>query len=273
MTQSDHAEWATYKHQRLQAIKEGSWEPTVPAAQVRDHIEYLMALGMSMRAIADKTGVSKDRISVIMGNQQKAVRKRIAEPLLALQLSEPYTEEGRITNLFALRRIQALQAMGWPMHTLAHKLGTHPEYLRGIGRDGKRTIPVELNETVKALYAELKDLEGPRNEPKLKARANEWPPPQAWREDELDDPEPTVIERVRGRWRQEGPQPHFGEILFDARESAGVTRQQIADELDVTLESVRRWEAGTLPWKKYRAKLARMLDVSEEWLFKDPATR
>lgn len=58
-----------------------------------------------------------------------------------------------------------------------------------------------------------------------------------------------------------------GEIInriYDLRKASGLTQKELADKCEVTQSAVSRWENGFPPLKKYRAKLVKLLDCTED---------
>ena len=59
----------------------------------------------------------------------------------------------------------------------------------------------------------------------------------------------------------------FSDRLRNARAESGLSRQQIADKLGITYQSVSEWETkGNRPRPDRLQKLAQVLGVSEAWL-------
>ena len=58
-----------------------------------------------------------------------------------------------------------------------------------------------------------------------------------------------------------------GEIInriYDLRKASGLTQKELADKCEVTQSAVSRWEKGCPPLKKYRVKLVKLLDCTED---------
>lgn len=58
-----------------------------------------------------------------------------------------------------------------------------------------------------------------------------------------------------------------GEIInriYDLRKASGLTQKELADKCEVTQSALSRWENGCPPLKKYRAKLVKLLDCTED---------
>lgn len=105
-------------------------------------------------------------------------RKRLA--LRHLQGDEP-----RVSALGAVRRIQALMAMGWPRYFIIREaLGDRGgSYLRS----SYDSISVDTHRRIVELYDRLSAKQGPSNITRLRARAKGFAPPLAW--DDIDTDE------------------------------------------------------------------------------------
>ncbi len=55
-----------------------------------------------------------------------------------------------------------------------------------------------------------------------------------------------------------------GEVIAEAREAKGLTREQLATELGCSYITVARWEKGRkMPMRVFRRKLQEILDLSD----------
>jgi transcriptional regulator with XRE-family HTH domain len=61
------------------------------------------------------------------------------------------------------------------------------------------------------------------------------------------------------------------ETLRDALDQAGITQEQLADEIQVDVRTVRRWLAGGVPHARQRARVARVLDREQAELWPELA--
>jgi transcriptional regulator with XRE-family HTH domain len=61
------------------------------------------------------------------------------------------------------------------------------------------------------------------------------------------------------------------ETLRDALQEAGVTQEQLADQIQVDVRTVRRWLAGGVPHARQRASVARALDRDQTDLWPEAA--
>lgn len=104
-----HKRW---RHDRAKGILQ-----VIDATEVRNHLAMLTGQALSMRSIAAAAGVSVHTVSGILAGQERVTRK-VAEPLLAVRLKVPdkasrQTTEPFVPKIGAVRRIQALLALGW----------------------------------------------------------------------------------------------------------------------------------------------------------------
>lgn len=108
-----------------------------------------------------------------------------AHRVYAKRLREGRSSALRLDATGTRRRIEALAALGWPLHELGAQLDMHPESVHRIGR----IHPAVYRRTaarVAAVYEQLCMTTGPSTRTRNRAHANGWAPPLAW--DNIDDP-------------------------------------------------------------------------------------
>ena len=175
----------------------------VPAQPVRDHINLLIAAGISDRTISDAAGVSRTTIRAIMrgrnergGQINKSTTKAVAAAILALKPSTEILGDGCFTDATGTRRrIQALATIGWPQSRIAARIGIRPSNMVTLLRQDR--VTVRMAKTVRAVYDQLWDQQpatttsyeagAVRRSKTLSARKG-WVPPMAWDDDTIDDP-------------------------------------------------------------------------------------
>ena len=151
------------------------------------------------------------------------------------------------------RRIQALMRCGWSVSLLATRLGQPRQVLRAKLHVRGRVTPATAA-AVRALYDDLWDRpppEGTRFERRAATMARRyaedrgWPPPCAWDDDRIDDPDASPADG----WERggDGKREH-GTLTAEALELAGfgLDERQIAERLGVS--------AGTLSVTLARAR-------------------
>ena len=145
----------------------------------------------------------------------------------------------RIDATGARRRIQALSAIGWPMHWLDEKLGRKHSYCSKLTK--QRWIGPRVSRRIRALYEELWDKRPPHASPRdrysirrtrSEAAAKGWAPPMAW--DDIDDPSEEPSSPKLTREEELAGQLEDIQMLLETCD----TTYQIADRLGIQRESL-----------------------------------
>jgi hypothetical protein len=154
------------------------------------------------------------------------------------------------------RRLHALMRIGWSADLIGAEFDITGDAVKQwmINRRVRR----ETAAKVAALYDRWWDAPGPSVKTAARAKANGWPPPMAWNDDEIDDPRARAAAGHALR-RRDGVA--FDEVAvelavcgYPARlrpaeraevvrrlTRAGLSAAQIAQRLDTTPRSVVRW--------------------------------
>lgn len=146
----------------------------------------------------------------------------------------------------AVLRLRALQAVGWPITTLAQHLGYSSKCSLGplLYGEGRKSITVARHRRIVALYDELWDQPGPSIRSARRAQRKGWPLPLDLDDDLIDDPsyQPTDnrLDEVTAR-RQE--REVLSERLAEL-EGKGRSAAQISAELGVSERLVVRRRAA-----------------------------
>lgn len=88
----------------------------------------------------------------------------------------------------AVRRLRALQAIGWPRRDLSRRAGYTSDALTGILNGRRTTIRRITHDIVNDLYDELSMTPGPSQRTRAIALDAGWAPPLAWEGLDIDDP-------------------------------------------------------------------------------------
>ncbi|WP_329214850.1 hypothetical protein OG352_05340 [Streptomyces sp. NBC_01485] len=194
---------AQYNDAREHAMRRGTWQPWTDATPVRAHLERLADCGMGLRRIAALAGVDRKRLQAVLHGRpergtgpQEKVRPALAAAVLAV---EPTLENLSPSTLISphgtRRRVHALVAVGWPQHHLAIHLGMTPSnFTQMLARDH---VLVRRALAARAMYdalwradpAEHGASTGGIARARRYAAVHAWPPPGAWDDDRIDDPE------------------------------------------------------------------------------------
>lgn len=130
------------------------------------------------------------------------------------------------------RRLEALAAIGWPLHDIAARLGLPARQISNWRATTHPHIRRSRAAAVARIYDQLWDTPGPSERARGHAARAGWPVPMAWSDDTIDDPaaEPDLGRRPRSRVDD-------ADVIHLT--SFGLTRDQIADRLGVTPDSLR----------------------------------
>lgn len=170
---------------------------------LRAHLNQLLNW-ITLRQIEDRSGINRTMIRYILGTaagRRAAIRVRrgVHDQLMAVTADQVDERDDCLVDpTGTIRRYQALVALGWPPAWLAPRFGVTDANLR-TALDGSR-IRASFRTRVAEVYRELSGTPptpaSPRDAASItraRARAAEegWPPPTAWDDDELDDPNAT----------------------------------------------------------------------------------
>lgn len=184
-------------NERRRAIKAGTRQPDrvlIDATPVREHINELQEAGMSLTCIARFAGVAHSTVcSFINGRphdrrgRQRVTTPEVAEKILAVR---------PLTAIGALRRMQALAAVGWTGRKIAARADVSAAWVFALQPD--TPIVISNAEKLAAAYEELRRLQpeahgvlpGHAENARQRAKDNRWPPPSYWatRMNDIDDP-------------------------------------------------------------------------------------
>jgi hypothetical protein len=191
-------------------------DPTlVDAAPVREHLERLAEAGVGPRRVATLTGLAVETIAGFTrpygsGGGRRYGRKHKVRPDVAakiLAIDPDHTVPGVTDATGSRRRIQALNAAGWPTAILADRLPTGRVAIRTIHR--QTHLYARTADAIAALYDELNNKRPEKNgvlaasahRARLRAERNQWPGINYWatRMDVIDDPHFEPMHRVTRR--------------------------------------------------------------------------
>jgi len=174
------------------------------AEPVRQHLTLLAEAGIGPHRVAALTGLAVESVAGFTrpygsgdgrryGRKHK-VRPEVAAKILAL---DPDSITPGITDATGTRRrLQALNAAGWPTAVLAARLPKGRSTIHTIHR--QTHLQASTATAIAALYDELKNQRPERHgvhptsahKSRLRAQRNNWPGPAYWadRMDVIDDP-------------------------------------------------------------------------------------
>lgn len=213
-----------------------------PTDVVADHIRALNAMHISNRAIARDAGVSECVVHQAAHRLRPTMQTRIAAPILAVT-HQPTEAKWFVLSVGAVRRINALRAIGWSYTTMAAHTSLSEKDLAVINRAPK-VIDWPRWCAVRDLYETLSGTPGPRPHlaPGVRAKGN--PTPLDWEDHDIDDPR---VEVVAQPWKPKSFQEQIADRRARVAEltQAGLSVAEIADRLGVNQRTVIR-DRGTL---------------------------
>lgn len=217
----------------------------VDIVPVREHVERLLAAGMTRQRIADLAGVSRmSTINPVLSPDRVKMRAYAASRIMAVKVPAFATPSARLCEWIPIvgtqRRLQALMAVGYTIKELAARTGYSWQSLSKIVNGHEARVRTDHAEKVEKLFIELQLIPGTNRRAILRAQRQGWPPPLAWDEDSIDDPDaaPHAPRSDKDAWFDD----------YQELRSIGLSHDQIAERWDVQANSLsqrlRRLNAG-----------------------------
>jgi hypothetical protein len=255
-TEADRAHDRAYDRHRRRHIRNGTWHHRMPTDRIRQHLSLLTDAGMSLNAIARAAQISPRTIWPITRSAYPHVQGPTGAAILAVQPpSKPPLPAGMADATGTSRRLQALVAIGYSISDLSRGLGyKNMQQVWEWTRHRQPTLAETSAERVSALYERLSGTPGPSTRARNDARRNEWLPPLAWEDTDIDDPaaegdvggdgadivDPVAIQLALAGGRPfKALRPAEQTALFRDTADWGVTR--LADRLGMSTTTVARW--------------------------------
>jgi hypothetical protein len=180
---------AAWRHNKELRVRVLRGEPRlIDAARMREHVEQLLAAGMSFRAISLAAGW-KSRNALDEALKRNRVLPRTFNRVMAVTPDSDQRPTTYIDATGARRRLQALAAIGWDSRTLAARLRQkHPTTVQHVRSGRQPRLRRSTAAKIAALFDELWDQPGPSDRARLDAAQRRWAPPMAWDDESIDDP-------------------------------------------------------------------------------------
>lgn len=255
----------------------------VDAEPTRARLAELAAAHVPIRALARAAALSDTGVKAILDGSRTHVQQLTAARVEKTSLRGIYTEQptGHVPRVGAVRRVQALMAMGWSHHEL-DRAGV-PNTARLLTGTGNLVTAQRWRE-ISELYDRLSMIPGPSPQTRGWAKTLGYAPPLAWDEDTIDDPrarphgqttqhgDGQVIDMVAIRRTLNEPDrtvsltPAEQAITVRAMASRGQSDARIGERLGVSDRTVLRW--------RHRDGIpATSLDADLDWSAAGSATR
>lgn len=208
----------------------------VDTAPVWAHVDSLLAEGWSLAIIGKAAKVEPQTIRMRAAGMQ---RERAAR-LLAVDRESLYllaSGDQLVPAIGAVRRIRALQAMGWPLSAIGNTQQMASDIVRQHA-----TVTARKWQIIAAAYDRMAMTKGPSDRTRALAHRNGWPVPLCWDDDEIDNPNATPERRRRPADDRSGEHAERRQTVV-ALVARGVTNEQIADRLGIAKRTVERLRA------------------------------
>ena len=232
---------ACYFTVRTRQIAYGRWQPVyVDAAATREHLIQLQQRCVSPRALSAVTGISREVLDRARTGAVQKVHRRTADRVLAVPVPEwrdAYrlaAPGARVPVIGTRRRLQSLMRAGYVQGPLCDRITvTGAKYAhRELFTEKNDHTLAWIAARVVDLFDELHLIPGPSPRATRWAEKQGWPPPLAWDEDTIDDPD---------------AQPDQGQRCFDGfvdrymecRE-IGIADVNIAARIGISAKSLAR---------------------------------
>lgn len=222
------------RYTKRNRVMEGQGRPRrVPSGPSAERIRELARI-YSYGYIADAHGMSTGQIGRIASGRQKTVAadtaRRLAGPL------PPPSGRRWVNAAGTYRRLRALALRGWSLPSLAARSGLPVSWLQFVASRNIDQLDHRRAEAVADLFRDLWLIDGPSKITQARARRAGYIPALAW--DDIDDP----VAEPQGVGASFGPEKADDEAVARLTR-AGLTAQQIADQLGTTKRTVSRSRA------------------------------
>ena len=204
------------ERRRAKAIAYGTWRGLVDAAAVRAHVQSLREQGLSLKRIAQLSGIGQGTLSALVYGEPSRgrppltqVRTDTQRRLLAVRFQLAAVAPGRRLDATGTRRrLQALATLGWSVTSLAARSELPVRTLRRALTS--TTVTAETARAVGRLYEQLRAAPAAHRTPgeraaavrtKAAAQRAGWRGPLAWDDvdgDPDDGDEPAALQTPGG---------------------------------------------------------------------------
>jgi hypothetical protein len=239
-----------WQRNRKESLAQGTWQPWVDATPAREHIEHLHRSGMSYNVIAHLAKLRTEdiqRIRTNIGNRPRSrrIRPDTADAILAVRLHfSRLPPRSLVPTLGAVRRIQALRAIGWPAYVLAERSGMSKKGMASLLVQPRAQVSTHLR--IAALYELLFDQNPVEHgiDPVMALRGRHlaakyhWAVPAAWTDIDTDAAPDT---RIRGgHFQKAPPRARQSGVVEDTAELAklGVSRSALVERLGISWDAI-----------------------------------
>lgn len=232
-------EWApSRKHSdaRRRRFTEAGVDTLVDAGPVRARILALAEIGVNLRMIAWQVGVPDTTVRFIRDGVHQQARVWVAKRIMRAN-HHPHPAQRSVLPVGAVRRCQALQALGWTSAQIGERAGLEQTNVTALQR--RTRIDYATWALIRDVYDELSSTPGPSDRARSYAARNSWPNPFEWEGYDIDDPRVTPPRSARGARDRSGARADRLELVAELT-AQGRSAEAIADQLGVSERQITR---------------------------------
>lgn len=174
----------------------------VPSGPIAEYIEQLNQWGITSIMIAQASGRSDSVIQRIRGGEYATTQRRTAAQILAVT-HLPHPHQSKCLAVGAIRRIHALQALGWRLVDIEKRTGLTAPQLKAIL--GETRTSYTRWKIICAAYEQMSGEPGPSVNTRARAKYLGYAAPLAWEDLDIDHPDTQPDWRAAGIKRADRP--------------------------------------------------------------------
>lgn len=172
---------------KLRNYRASQGRTLIPPIHAKTHLLALAERGWSQSSIEAATGVARCALKAILNDSVQQIHWTTQQRILALPIHDPSPRHG-VASHGAVRRLQALYALGHPLDVIAARVHRAPTFLSDIVNGRKPFISSATDKAVRRAYDELWMIVGPSIRAQRRAMRNQWATPLYWDDERIDDP-------------------------------------------------------------------------------------
>ncbi|QIP87595.1 LacI family DNA-binding transcriptional regulator [Streptomyces sp. Tu 2975] len=161
------------------------------AAPIAAHLKRLTAAGDSLTVIADQIGYSRSTLANIVSGRTRRVRSALADKILAIRPGKAMASNKSVPAIGSVRRLRALAALGHYLKDIAAAAGIDQSTASYVLNGHPETVQYDLALRIDRGYRQLGTRRGGSIRILRRAEREQWAPPAAWDDDQIDDPNGT----------------------------------------------------------------------------------
>lgn len=264
----------------------------VDAERARKHLLALAAAGFGPVQVQQMSGVAFQRLANIRAGGNAKIRRATEAAILAVSIPDDVVEASLDNAILpqagSLRRLQALQAIGYTNEMLARECDVTAWTIYRL-LAGEQRVIASTARRIRQAFDRLQMTCPPESigtrRARMRAEKRGWPPPFAWDEDTIDDPEAmpdakvciwASTRRLRALCRMGFSQKYMSERLDIPTDKTseilrflGPIDYSLADAIEKLFNELRDTPKEDERLTTRRAAQARSVTAGYGWVFPD----